>query len=314
MDVVNSDVEKLGGSLIVSSTPGKGTELVISVPFTQSLNEALVFRLSNRWYGLQLFNIQSVVRVPYSQIEDYLTGSRPFVHDEKTYAFYYLGDLLQGERIPSSEHRRKALPVILLKIAETYIAVLVDHLLGARQIFLKSPGPQLRQVREISGVSLLPDGEIVVILDAIVLEHIVLHDRRMGIARETKKNAYRALVVDDSITVRTMTKKLLESDGYQVDTAKDGMEGLERAKALHPNVILLDIDMPRMSGYDLIAAIRLEPRLSKTPIVVLSARTGPEHVHQCKEAGANLVLAKPCKDRLLLAHLEILLGEQNEAK
>lgn len=312
LDVVASEVEKMGGTITIYSEVGKGTDFVISIPFTQALNETLVFILSDRWYGLPLHSIHGIVRIPYADLKELLDGKAPFQYHGYEYVFKYLGDLLHQEKMPSEQHRLRTMPVILMKIAETYLAVLVDRLFGTQQLILKTAGAQLKSVREIAGASIMPDGKIVLMLDPIVLEQAVLHERQTG--QEHAANGPIIMVVDDSITIRKSLQSMLLPQGYRVITAKDGMDALSVMQEKVPDLVLLDIDMPRMNGYELTQCIRRLASVKHIPVLVISSRTGDEHQDKARAAGANLVLGKPIQERSLLGYVALLLEEPEHGR
>jgi chemosensory pili system protein ChpA (sensor histidine kinase/response regulator) len=189
-----------------------------------------------------------------------------------------------------------------------------DELVGSREIVVKNVGPQVSGIRGIAGATILGDGRIVIILD---MGSLVRADWRLRppapTVRERSDRRTFALVVDDSITVRRVTQRLLERNGMRVMTAKDGVDALSLMQEHVPDIILLDIEMPRMDGYEVAAQVRGDPRLKDVPIVMITSRVGEKHRARAIELGVNDYLGKPYQENQLLDAIEPLVSRRREA-
>jgi len=197
--------------------------------------------------------------------------------------------------------------VILVRAGERSAALVSDELVGSREIVLKSVGPQISSVRGIAGATILGDGRIVIILDVGALVRSEWRSRApVDGARPTRDDRIFAMVVDDSITVRRVTQRLLERNGMRVMTAADGIEALSLLQDHVPDVILLDIEMPRMDGYEVAAHVRSDPRLADVPIIMITSRVGEKHRARAIEIGVDDYLGKPYQESQLLDAVEAL--------
>jgi len=203
--------------------------------------------------------------------------------------------------------------VILVRAGDSSTALVTDELVGSREIVVKNVGPQIAGIRGIAGATILGDGRIVIILDMGTLVRGDWRSRVLpdGGAERTDRRIF-ALVVDDSITVRRVTQRLLERNGMRVMTAKDGVDALAILEDHLPDVILLDIEMPRMDGYEVAAFVRGEPRLKDVPIVMITSRVGEKHRARAIELGVNDYLGKPYQENQLLDAIEPLVQGRRE--
>jgi chemosensory pili system protein ChpA (sensor histidine kinase/response regulator) len=205
-----------------------------------------------------------------------------------------------------------AVPVILVRAGEHSTAIVTDELIGSREIVVKTVGPQISGIRGISGATILGDGRICIILDVGALvrsewRHKPAAEVRapIQVAPPVDRRIF-ALVVDDSITVRRVTQRLLERNGMRVVTAKDGLEAVSVLQDTVPDVILLDIEMPRMDGYEVASHVRNDVRLKDVPIVMITSRVGEKHRARAIELGVNEYLGKPYQEGQLLQAIEPL--------
>jgi chemosensory pili system protein ChpA (sensor histidine kinase/response regulator) len=310
MDVVNSEVKQLGGSMSLDTRPGKGSTFTIRLPFTVSVNRALMVYSGDDLYAIPLNTIEGIVRVSGYELEAYYApDAPPFEYAGKQYDLRYLGDLLVTGQQPRLSGHSLPLPVILVRGAEHTVAVQVDALAGSREIVVKSVGKQFAVVPGISGATILGDGRVVVILDLLAIiraqqalqsQQRLAAERAQNIAEKEDERATLVMVVDDSITVRKVTTRLLERHGMEVVTAKDGIEAIARLQDVHPDIMLLDIEMPRMDGFEVATLVRHDDRLKDLPIVMITSRTGEKHRERAKAIGVNDYLGKPYQESLLL--------------
>ncbi|WP_421683348.1 response regulator [Stutzerimonas urumqiensis] len=317
MDVVHSEVKQLGGSMQIDSTPGQGTRFTIRLPFTVSVNRALMVYSGDDLYAIPLNTIEGIVRVsPYELESYYQPGAPRFEYAGEAYELRYLGDLLNNGQHPKLVGQSLPLPVILVRSSEHAVAVQVDSLAGSREIVVKSLGAQFASVHGISGATILGDGRVVVILDllATIRSQQTLQApqvRTIGQAptAATEKEADRpvlAMVVDDSVTVRKVTSRLLERNGMNVVTAKDGVDAIQLLQDHRPDVMLLDIEMPRMDGFEVAALVRHDEGLKDLPIIMITSRTGEKHRERAISIGVNEYMGKPYQESVLLEAIQRL--------
>jgi len=308
MDVVATEIKKLGGSLYTETEAGKGTTFTVRLPFTLAISQALVVRIGEELFALPLPTVEGVVRVPRSEVLRHLAEETAgFDYGGQKYRFQHLATFVGGTPASMPEHDT-AVPVILVRAGEHSTAIVTDELIGSREIVVKTVGPQISGIRGISGATILGDGRICVILDVGAL---VRSDWRQRTPPDPRLSAQAdrrvfALVVDDSITVRRVTQRLLERNGMRVVTAKDGLEAVSVLQDEVPDVILLDIEMPRMDGYEVASHVRNDPRLKDIPIVMITSRVGEKHRARAIELGVNEYLGKPYQEGQLLQAIEPL--------
>jgi chemosensory pili system protein ChpA (sensor histidine kinase/response regulator) len=313
MDVVNSEVKQLGGSLHIDSTPGKGTLFTIRLPFTLAINHALLVNVGEETYAIPLSSIEGIVRMRREELQHYFGDPEArYEYAGYRYEVQNLGSLL-GEGAPNLENLSARVPVLLARSGEHCVALHVDNLLGSREIVVKSVGRQISTVAGVSGATILGDGSVVLILDLAPLVRMgslaqVLHAAPVA-AAAAKAGKVTVMVVDDSITVRKVTTRLLERNDMDVVSAKDGVDALAKLQELVPDVMLLDIEMPRMDGFELATHIRNDSRLRTIPIIMITSRTGEKHRNRAMEIGVNRYLGKPFVEAELLENIGALLTE-----
>ena len=311
MDVVANEVKKLGGSLRISSVTGQGTNFTVRLPFTLAITQSLVVRTGEEVYALPLPSVEGVARIPRGELENLLSQSEPsFEYGEETYKFRHLGMYLGGQaaKLPEDE---PFIPVILVRAGEFSAALLTDEMIASREIVVKTIGPQLASIRGISGATILGDGRIVLILDIAALVRTGAPIVELKKAAPTPADDRPlALVVDDSITVRRVTERFLQRNGLRAVTAKDGLDAISVLSEHKPDIILLDIEMPRMDGYEFASHVRNDPRVADIPIIMVTSRVGDKHRARAIELGVNDYLGKPYQDAELLEAMARLLEEK----
>lgn len=320
MDVVNSEIKQMGGTLFIDSILGQGTEFQIRLPFTVSVNRALMVRVGDDLYAVPLDSIQGIVRVPTNQLEVLYQQSiadRSFEYGGADHRLEYLGAMLGTEAHPKLAGQKMPTPVLLIKGDVPY-ALQVDSLLGSREIVVKTLGTQFSNVRGVSGGTILGDGSVVIILDLPAMirnqSNLEYQQARALDAIEAEKRheleqkAKRILVVDDSVTVRKVTTRLLERNGFEVFTAKDGVDAIATLQDHIPDLMLLDIEMPRMDGFEVASVVRHDSRLQHVPIIMITSRTGDKHRNRALSIGVNEYLGKPFQEDKLLSNIEKLLA------
>ena len=309
MDVVHEEVKQLGGSMSIESAPGKGARFLIRLPFTVSINRALMVHLGDEQYAIPLNTIEGIVRVPPAELAACYQQEPPqYVYAGHEYQLRYLGELLQGSARPALLGQSVPLPVLLVHSQEQSFAIQVDSLSPSREIVVKSLGPQFAAVAGLSGATLLGDGRVVLILD--LLGQLRGQQRRLArlpggvpqlqLLGPAPRKALLVMVVDDSVTVRKVTSRLLERHGMSVITAKDGVDAMALLEEHRPDVLLLDIEMPRMDGFEVATRIRRDERMQQLPIIMITSRTGQKHRDRAMAIGVNEYLGKPYQESLLL--------------
>jgi chemotaxis protein histidine kinase CheA/CheY-like chemotaxis protein len=311
MDVVATEVKKLGGGLFIDTTAGKGSRFTIRLPFTLAISQALIVRVAEEAYALPLATVEGVVRLPRNIVARHLGKDAPaFEYGGQKYRFQQLGTFvgLGPTRLPDAD---VSISVVLIRAGEHSTALVTDELVGSREIVVKSLGPQISGIRGIAGATILGDGRIVIILDmgSLVRSEWRARPTETVVLDQRDRRTF-ALVVDDSITVRRVTQRLLERNGMRVLTAKDGVDAVSLLQENLPDIILLDIEMPRMDGYEVAAHVRNDPRLKDIPIVMITSRVSEKHRARAIELGVDDYLGKPYQESQLLDAIEPLVNRR----
>lgn len=307
MDVVHSEVKQLGGSIDIASQPGKGTRITVRLPFTVSVNRALMVSVADDMYAIPLNTIEGIVLLSAQELADAQNShSGVFEYAGIPYRVRYLGNYIGRDY--GSHSDAASVPVVLVRSGDHAVAVHVDSVVGSREIVVKALGPQFAGVGGISGATILGDGNVVVILDLVALVRTQGVDGFVGRARPrvARAEVRTVMVVDDSVTVRKVTSRLLERQGMEVVVAKDGVEAIALLQEQRPDIMLLDIEMPRMDGFEVARQVRHDDRLKSLPIVMITSRTGQKHQQHAKEVGVNQFLGKPFQESELLATIDEL--------
>jgi chemosensory pili system protein ChpA (sensor histidine kinase/response regulator) len=308
MDVVASEVAKLGGTLQINSRSGIGTTFLVRLPFTLAVTQALIVRVASELYALPLPTVEGIIRISRAELEEKMLQDEPTIdYGGQVYQLRHLGVYLGlGRARISLEDERIAL--VLVRAGSNSAALLTDEMLDSREIVVKPVAGQLASIRGISGATILGDGQIVVILDvgALVRSPLPPAEATTEIPEQEVESAL-ALVVDDSITMRRVTQRLLERNGMRVITAKDGVEAIGMMREHPPDIILLDVEMPRMDGYEFAKHIRNDPKTEGLPIIMITSRVSDEHKARAIELGVNDYLGKPYQESALLDAVNYLL-------
>jgi chemosensory pili system protein ChpA (sensor histidine kinase/response regulator) len=305
MDVVHSAVKQLGGTIAITSTPGRGSRFTIRLPFTVSVNRALMVAVGEDLYAIPLNTIEGIVRVPVRDLAAYYApDGAGFEYAGIQYRIRYLGGFLGREYNQVLD--RGSVPVVLVRAGDRAVAFHVDAVQGSREIVVKSLGPQFAGVGGISGATILGDGSVVVILDLLALIRTQTASLVTVPATPRELRPICVMVVDDSVTVRKVTSRLLERQGMEVMLAKDGVEAIGLLQERRPDIVLLDIEMPRMDGFEVARQIRHDERLHRLPIIMITSRTGTKHQERAREIGVDRFLGKPFQENELLASIDDL--------
>ncbi|KYC28895.1 hypothetical protein ACY05_03245 [Sterolibacterium denitrificans] len=324
MDVVRTEAMALGGRIEVHSASGQGTRFRISLPLTLAVSQALLVRSGNRSYALPSTMVEQVMELrPEAAMEIRAAGGTDWL--DTHYPWYSLAQLLGEEGAKGETAAPRRHWILLLKGADRHIALEVDGVGGNQEIVVKNIGPQLARVPGIAGATVLNDGEIALILNPLVLagrERVPAAEADATglavasanlVAAPPASVAPTIMVVDDSLTVRKIVGRLLAREGYQVVTAKDGVDALEQLADFVPTAMLVDIEMPRMDGFELTRHVRADARLRAVPIVMITSRIADKHREHALALGVNAYLGKPYDDEALLGLLRDYAAQQQVA-
>ncbi|HHB93270.1 MAG TPA: response regulator, partial [Thioploca sp.] len=312
MDVANSEIKQLGGNLRIFSKAGKGTTFEIRLPLSLTINQALLIHVGEETMAIPINHLDAVMRIKREKVIDENHKITHYKYMDNDYSIFHLGELLGFSRTASLN--MSLIPMLLIHVADHRVALLVDGIEGSKEIVVKSIGPQIGAIRWIAGASILGDGRVVIILDVPALTRI---DSTKFIApqvtevKEEKVVIKTIMVVDDSITVRKVTARLLKRQGMHVITAKDGIDAIAQLQEHIPDLMLLDVEMPRMDGYELATQVRNNDDLKHIPIIMITSRTGAKHRDKAEKIGINRYLGKPFNETELLNNINTLLAETN---
>ncbi|HEY1091758.1 MAG TPA: response regulator, partial [Burkholderiaceae bacterium] len=301
MDVVRSEVNTLGGYIDIANEPGKGARFDVWLPLTTAVTQIVQLRYGEQSAAVPAALMEGLHRVDWAVV-DAAYASGQIEIDGHTFPLYGLGALL-GHGGRGSVHGRYA-AVVIVNSAHQRLALHVDEVLGNQEVVVKNLGAQLRHVPGLGGISLLANGEVALIYNPVALASRYGQAAQARAREEVSALAAQlaavevlaplVLVVDDSLTVRRVTQRLLEREGFRVELAKDGLEALEKLAGDElPAVVLSDIEMPRMDGFDLVRNLRDDERLAALPVIMITSRIARKHREYAAELGVDHYLGKP---------------------
>ena len=301
MDVVKSAVVRAGGRIQIDSRPGAGVTMSVRAPMTLAITRVLLVRAGGQTFGLPLGAVVQIVRPHPTAVTD-VGGNRVLTLDGRAHVLRDLADVLGLARSPDAPASQ---PVLIANLAGQRVALAVDAILHSRDAVVKSLGSHLRRVPGLWGATLLGDGTVVLILNAADLGGAAAETRVRVVSRPaaaTGPQTGTVLVVDDSLSMRHVLSTTLTRAGWDVRQARDGLDALAvMHRSTHPpDAILLDIEMPRMDGYELLASVRATPALAAVPVVMLTSRGSDKHRDKASALGATGYLVKPFRDDLLI--------------
>jgi chemosensory pili system protein ChpA (sensor histidine kinase/response regulator) len=319
MDVVRSEIAALGGRVEVSTTPGNGTAFLLYLPLTLAVAQAVLVRAGGRLWALPAPMVEQVQQIKAESLVDLYASGR-VEWQGRVYPFHYLPRLLGDTAHLAQSGRYNA--VLLLRAGQNHAAIHVDEMIGNQEVVVKNIGPQLARVSGIAGATVLGTGEIVLIINPVQLaQRAVVPAFELDGAERVAPRAPGAvpaaaapsgpplvMIVDDSLTVRKITSRLLTRAGFEVTTAKDGVDALQVLADRTPDVILLDIEMPRMDGFEFTKTIKGDSKTANIPIIMITSRTAEKHRNRALELGVDLYLGKPFQEDELLRHLREMLA------
>lgn len=313
MDVVAAEARQVGGSVEVESTPFEGACWRLRLPVTLAITQTLLIRIGRTLYPVPLASLSGIQRIPRTELESLMAMDEPaYEYGGNDYRMLSLAQLL-GEEVLSAEEEAPRVPLLLVDVGGRHVALVADDMEGNREVVVKPVGPQVAHVPGISGATIFGDGSIGLLLDlASLVRSLPQLEVQESLSTSMPSPAGLAdvaplvMVVDDSITVRRVTQRLLERRGARVLTAKDGVEALEQLQDHKPDVMLLDIEMPRMDGYELAGHMKNDSRLRSIPIIVITSRTGEKHRARADQIGIERYLGKPYQEVELLEAIQSL--------
>lgn len=310
MDVVRNEITAIRGRIETASTPGKGTMFSIYLPLTLAVAQAVLVRAGSQIFAISSPMVELVMRLKPDELSAYYRVNS-VDYRGNSFPLHYLQHLI-GKKTGATEPQNYS-SVLLLRSGTQRIALHVDELIGNQEVVVKHINPQLASVPGVTGATVLGDGRVVLIMNPVLLAHRPQPDATATIlppqSTISKPAAPMVMVVDDSLTVRKITGRLLEREGYRVCTAKDGVDALEQLKDTLPDIMLVDIEMPRMDGFDLSSNVRQDPRTTGIPIIIISSRTAEKHRSRAQQIGVNAFLGKPYEESDLLRHIAQFLNQ-----
>ena len=312
LDVVRNDVSGLGGRVDLSSEYSKGAAFNIFLPVTQSVAQALLVRAGADIYALPVALIEQAQKIKRNElVAAYNAGEIRWA--DNNYPLHHLAKLLhlQDHHVEDSTYTS----LLLLRSGAYNIALHVDEVIGNQEVVMKPIGMQLARVPGIVGATVAGDGSIVLIINPVQIANREILSAGNVSVKSVKRAAkvvakVHALVVDDSLTMRKVLGRLLEREGYEVQVAKDGMDAMQMLQESTPDIILTDIEMPRMDGFGLSRNIRDDVRTKNTPLIMISSRTADKHQSLAKEIGVNAFFGKPVQDEDLIEKMKELLASK----
>jgi chemosensory pili system protein ChpA (sensor histidine kinase/response regulator) len=307
MDVVKNEITSLGGRVEIASAAGRGTTFTITLPLTLAVTQAVMLRAGPTLYAVPSVMIEQVQEFkaqPYAE----LAARGELVWKDNHYPLRSLLPLLGEIDTPTPARQ---IPVLLLKSGVQRAAIRVDEIVGNREVVVKTIGPQLSRLSGIAGATVLGNGQVVLILNPVQLVHREGPAPDVAVAApraaapeltvDAKSGAPLVMVVDDSLTVRKITGRMLVREGYEVATAKDGVDALQQLQDIRPDCILLDVEMPRMDGFEFARNVRADAQTKRIPIIMITSRTADKHRNHALELGVNEYMGKPYQEDQLLA-------------
>lgn len=293
LDVVLKNIQELRGTVQVHNTPGKGVTFELRIPITLSVNRAIIFSLNEKRFAVPIHDIVEVRKFSVSEI---IEGEK-VKWNEQTIPLVNLAQSLDL----SAKHAESAdvLTLVIEHSDNKYSAVQIDAIEEQREIVIKDLGSHLRYVRGINGVTLTGEGTIIPILNLHELATQDNQQSRVDYEEDVligSAEPLKVLVVDDSISVRYSLTRLVESQSWSSFQAVDGVDALEKLEILVPDVIVLDIEMPRMNGFEFMGIIRNDERYKDIPVVMLTSRASEKHQSKARELGVNHYMVKPFQE------------------
>ncbi|MBK1988789.1 hybrid sensor histidine kinase/response regulator [Sphaerospermopsis aphanizomenoides BCCUSP55] len=312
LDIAKSMAQEVGGIVRANSQPGKGTSFHFQLPLTLSVVRTLLVEISEKPYAIPLARIDQIINLERSEIYD-VENRQYFTLNNQNIGLIAAHQVLE---LPPAKQQTATVSIVIVSDQNSSYGLVVDRFLGEKSLVVRPLDPRLGKVPDISATAVLGDGSPILIIDIsdlmrsmdTILKGGNLSKLMMQAELENVHQRRKILVVDDSITVREMERKLLENRGYQVDVAVNGVEGWNAVRTKEYDLVISDIDMPRMNGIELVKQIKANPRLNSLPVIIISYRDREEDRIQGLEVGADYYLTKSSfhDDTLINAVIDLI--------
>jgi chemotaxis protein histidine kinase CheA/ActR/RegA family two-component response regulator len=306
LDIVRNEVNALGGTVEVTTRAGHGTRFSMRLPLTMAVTRVLLVRSGNSEYAIPSSMLEKVLHLGDAEMRE-AYRSCEVAWEGRNYTLHLLQRLLGYAAAPEAQPHSR---ILLMQGSDDPMALYVDEVLGMQEVVVKNLGPQLAGLPEISGATLLGDGEITLILNPMQLVKRGPGDEQEPAETSATGTPQVILVVDDSLTMRKITERTLTRAGYQVVTARDGVDALDQLKRCVPRLVIVDIEMPQMDGYELVRELRRLVATRSVPIIMISSRSAENQRDYALEAGVNRYLDKTYHEELLLRSVAELLSNE----
>jgi chemosensory pili system protein ChpA (sensor histidine kinase/response regulator) len=316
MDVVNAEIKQLGGSIEVRTQTGLGAHFIVRLPLSLAITQALLIHVAEEMYALPMNTIEGIARINRSDLPRYLDENGPnFEYGGQNYRIRQMAEMLHLHDINLQEGD-KSVPLLLVRAGDRRVALAIDEVLGTREVVVKAVGLQVSSVIGVSGATVLADGRVVVILDVPALaqarlRRVLTAEVRQAPVAEAEEERPLIMVVDDSITMRRVAERTLLRNGFRVSTAKDGMDAMGKLQTEYPAVMLLDIEMPRIDGFELATYMRNSETLKGVPIIMITSRSGDKHRARAEQIGIERYMIKPYQEDQLIQSIHELLPKKH---
>jgi chemosensory pili system protein ChpA (sensor histidine kinase/response regulator) len=328
LDVVRTELSAFGGRVAIASEAGRGTRFTLNLPLTLAVTQVVLATVGGRRYAIPAGMVEQVRRERPEDVAEAIVEGMIRMPGIGEVALRTMAQLL-GEDM--TLHQGRQVPVVLLRSGDDRMAVVADEVSSNQEVVVKHVGAQVSRLAGILGATILGNGEIVLIINPVQLIVRAPEPPRLqttssvprqedaptsagsGEAGVTLASAPLIMVVDDSLTVRRVTQRLLERSGYEVVLAKDGVDALRQLQDVRPDVMLVDIEMPRMDGFDLTRNVRAGELTRSIPIVMITSRTADKHRRMAMELGVNAYLGKPYQEDELLGLIRSYVQERATA-
>ena len=303
MDAVRTAVVRMGGALKVDSLAGTGTCITLALPQLRSTQQVVIVSAGTEQIALPSSLVQHLIQQDSSTLQQAMDAGN-FEWQRQHMPLRYLSSLLGASElfVPATQR----MSVIVLRQLDQWLAIIVDGVHGHREVVVKQASAQLANLPGLAGATFMPDGSVLLIMNPLSLHeqcaHLNIVSAPSNIVAAADKTPL-VMVVDDSLTMRRVSQRLLERQGYAVTLARHGIEALEQLQELRPVAMLLDIEMPRMDGLELLTRLRADQRFESIPVAMITSRTAERHRQRAMALGANAYFGKPYREQELIAWL-----------
>jgi two-component system, chemotaxis family, sensor kinase CheA len=300
LSIVREKVEKLGGTISFDSQIGKGTTFRIQLPVTLATFRGILVELNGLQFVIPTMNIERVMRIQKSGVKT-AENRETVVVDGKVVSLVHLADVLELPRRAARAEESPTFQAVLLTSGDKRMAFVVNQIMNEQEVLVKSLGRQLVRVRNIAGATILGSNKVVPILNVTDLMKSAVKvsqiPAKLSISEGTEVGKKNILVAEDSITSRTLLKNILESAGYNVKTSVDGIDALTALRTETFDLVVSDIEMPRMNGFDLVSKIRSDQKTAEVPVILVTALESREDRERGIDVGANAYIVKRSFDQ-----------------